>query len=173
MRYLVFLVLLFPLATSFDQDKVKIQPKKVKVVKKQMSFKEREIKCLADNIFHEASGEDHHGKQAVGFVTMNRVKSKLFPKTVCGVVYQKYKRVCQFSWVCSNAHKYNSRQYAESMKIAQKIYSKSLHDITYGSLFFHNAYVYPNWASQMEYTVAYGMHIFYKKPKKVKVQEET
>ena len=61
----------------------------------------REVDCLAKNIYFEAGSESRAGKIAVAEVTMNRVKSREFPRSVCGVVYQKSRNICQFSWVCS------------------------------------------------------------------------
>lgn len=58
------------------------------------SFIEKEKKCLADNIYHEARGEGEKGWKAVAAVTINRTRHPEFPSTICGVVYQ-YK---QFSW---------------------------------------------------------------------------
>ena len=57
-----------------------------------LCFKARadEVNCLALNIYHEARNQPFMGKLAVGFVTLNRVKSKEFPNTVCGVVKQGF-----------------------------------------------------------------------------------
>jgi len=43
---------------------------------------------------HEARGEGREGMQAVHQVVLNRVRSRKYPSTICGVVLQKY----QFSW---------------------------------------------------------------------------
>jgi len=43
---------------------------------------------------HEARGEGIEGMQAVHQVVLNRVNSRKYPSTICGVVLQKY----QFSW---------------------------------------------------------------------------
>jgi spore germination cell wall hydrolase CwlJ-like protein len=68
--------------------------------------RERQLDCLAKNIYHEAAGESFEGKVAVAQVTMNRAESGKFPSDVCAVVYQKNvfyeKVVCQFSWYCQN-----------------------------------------------------------------------
>jgi len=50
---------------------------------------EKQLTCLAKNIFYEAPMESYRGKLAVATVTMNRVRHKQFPKTICGVVYQR------------------------------------------------------------------------------------
>ena len=82
-----------------------------------------EVQCLAENIYFEARAEGVEGKAAVANVTRNRVVSKDFPNTYCGVVYQgpvreswktkqnpdldddqrvyyPRKHRCQFSWYC-------------------------------------------------------------------------
>lgn len=56
-------------------------------------FTERDEECLARNIFHEAGNEPEEGKVAVGMVTINRVRSGQFEKTICGVVNQRTVRV--------------------------------------------------------------------------------
>ena len=46
----------------------------------------QELTCLAQNIYFEARSEPLEGKLAVAHVVMNRVASRYFPDTVCGVV---------------------------------------------------------------------------------------
>ena len=69
-----------------------------------MAEREKQLECLAKNIYFEAATEPFEGKVAVAQVTMNRVESGKFPADVCDVVFQKntfYNRVvCQFSWYC-------------------------------------------------------------------------
>lgn len=47
---------------------------------------DRDIECMARNIFYEAGGEPTEGKIAVGVVTLNRAQDGRFGKTVCDVV---------------------------------------------------------------------------------------
>lgn len=54
---------------------------------------DRDEECLARNIFHEAGNEPEEGKVAVGMVTINRVRSGQFGKTICSVVNQRTVRV--------------------------------------------------------------------------------
>lgn len=49
-----------------------------------------ELRLMSCIIYAEANGEPYAGKLAVGIVVMNRKKSKSFPNTVKGVIYQKY-----------------------------------------------------------------------------------
>ena len=50
---------------------------------------EEDLLLLSAIIYCEAGGESYEGQLAVGYVIMNRVRSKLFPNTISGVVYQK------------------------------------------------------------------------------------
>jgi N-acetylmuramoyl-L-alanine amidase len=50
---------------------------------------QKELMCLARNIYYESKGESEKGKIAVGIVTMNRSQHPEFPNTICGVVKQK------------------------------------------------------------------------------------
>ena len=76
--------------------------------------RDTEISCMADNIYFEARNQGTAGWSAVASVTLNRVKDKRFPNTVCEVVkqgptreswkkdgnYYPLKHRCQFSWYC-------------------------------------------------------------------------
>lgn len=50
---------------------------------------EKDIECLARNIFYESRGEPIEGKVAVGVVTINRSQDPRYPNSVCGVIKQK------------------------------------------------------------------------------------
>ena len=50
---------------------------------------DRDVDCLARNIFYEAGSESTEGKVAVGMVTINRANDPRYPQNVCGVVGQK------------------------------------------------------------------------------------
>lgn len=69
------------------------KPKQAKKTKKTKKVKKKYTKselCLMASIINcEAGGESFQGQVAVGIVVMNRVKSKGFPNTIKGVIYQK------------------------------------------------------------------------------------
>jgi spore germination cell wall hydrolase CwlJ-like protein len=50
---------------------------------------EKDIECLARNIYFEAGSEPLEGKVAVGVVTLNRMRDPRYPSTICAVVNQK------------------------------------------------------------------------------------
>lgn len=131
-------------------------------------MRERQLGCLAKNIYYEAGGEPFEGKIAVAQVTMNRVASSQFPSDVCKVIYQKnifYERVvCQFSWVCDREVVFkptNRSNYNESMIAAQKVLLEDyrLPSLT-SALYYHADYVNPGW--KKEKVAKIGHHIFYK-----------
>lgn len=123
----------------------------------------RDVDCLAKNIYFEAASEPRAGKIAVAEVTMNRVKSRQFPRTVCGVVYQKTKGTCQFSWVCEDKKAIRNRNmWRESLQIAENILiSKRTYGIIGNAMYFHADYVDPAWSNQKILVKQIGNHIFY------------
>ena len=133
-----------------------------------------EIQCLAENIYYESAGESFEGKLAVAQVTLNRVNSGKFPKTVCGVVKQKDevngRIVCQFSWFCGSAYSMirNSYQWEESVLVAKKaLTSEVSHVILHRekAMYYHANYVKPNW--NLPRITQIGNHIFYKERSKI------
>ena len=142
---------------------------------------QRQVSCLASNIYFEARSEPVDGQIAVAFVTLNRVASKDFPDNICDVVKQKSrverigdKRiVCQFSWYCETKPKgqyYNmlltndtTKKYNDVLEVAIHVYAnqEKLIDPTNGSLFYHADYVRPNWRN-LDRHVIIGRHIFYR-----------
>ena len=53
---------------------------------------QKEMICLADNIYFEARNEPVEGMYGVAFVTMNRVRDGSYPNTICNVVKQKFQK---------------------------------------------------------------------------------
>jgi spore germination cell wall hydrolase CwlJ-like protein len=130
--------------------------------------RQRELNCLARNIYYEAGNEPFEGKVAVAQVTLNRVNHNEFPDDICQVVYQKnifYSRtVCQFSWYCDSqtlVRPIDQKSYDESMIVAKKVLLEGfrLPSLT-TALYYHANYINPNWRKQRITRV--GRHIFYK-----------
>jgi spore germination cell wall hydrolase CwlJ-like protein len=122
----------------------------------------KQIKCLAENTYYEAGNQSVKGKIAVNNVVMNRVNNN-FADTPCGVIKQKLRGNCQFSWVCQGKKPIsNIDTYAESYKVAENVYLNNLNDVTEGAVFYHADYVDPAWSRIYHRTVQIGQHIFYK-----------
>lgn len=132
-----------------------------------VDFVRAETECLAKNIYFEAHTESLEGKLAVATVTMNRVQSHVFPKTVCGVVLDQSSKGCQFSWVCDGKTDiiHDRRGYIESVRIAEDVLlsKKRSRIITPDVMYYHANYVKPFWAEKMRKYVEIGAHIFYRK----------
>jgi spore germination cell wall hydrolase CwlJ-like protein len=142
----------------------------IKDLRKKLShvdFVRTETECLAKNIYFEANMESVEGKLAVATVTMNRVQSHIFPRTVCGVVLDKSSKGCQFSWVCDGKTDIvrDRRGYFESVKIAEEVLlsNKRSRIITPDVLYYHADYVEPTWAKTMKLFTKIGAHLFYRK----------
>lgn len=136
--------------------KVPKAPKPFKVIS------EKELTCLAKNIAYEAGYESYEGKLAVATVTMNRVKNSRFPKSVCGVVYQRSKQGCQFSWTCAPHKSLNGKVYSDAKKIARDVLTKNLRLVSIkNAIYFHNTSITPNWSSFAKPVKQIGNHIFY------------
>jgi spore germination cell wall hydrolase CwlJ-like protein len=130
--------------------------------------RERQLECLAQNIYYEAGGEPFEGKAAVAQVTLNRVSSGKFPNDICKVVYQKNvaidKVVCQFSWYCEQPARrnyINPARFKESEAVAKKVLLEGFRlDGLKDAMYFHADYVSPNW--KHEKVTQIGRHIFYR-----------
>lgn len=128
----------------------------------------KQLECLARNIYYEAGGEPFEGKVAVAQVTINRANSGQFPNDICRVIYQKNviydKVVCQFSWYCetpSGVKPRNVAVYKEAEMVARQVLLEgfrlpSLKD----ALYFHAKHINPKW--NKERVAVIGGHIFYK-----------
>lgn len=133
-----------------------------------------EVQCLAENIYYESASESFEGKLAVAQVTLNRVNSGKFARTVCGVVKQKDVingvMICQFSWFCNQVYTMarNKYQWEESVLVAKKaLTSEVAHDILQkqNALYYHASYVKPNW--NLPKITQIGNHIFYKERNRI------
>jgi N-acetylmuramoyl-L-alanine amidase len=122
----------------------------------------REVRCMAANIYHEARGESITGQKAVASVTMNRVKSDSYPKSVCGVVHQK----SQFSWTGSKPipQKIPKKIVDIARQYVVQYNSKSM-DVTAGATYFHTVTTRPSWSKRFKRTTRIGNHIFYRQSK--------
>lgn len=130
--------------------------------------RERQLDCLAQNIYYEAGSESFEGKAAVAQVTLNRVASGKFPNDICKVVYQKNvvidKVVCQFSWYCEQPARknyVNIARFEESEAVAKKVLLEGFRlDGLKDALYYHADYVTPGW--KLDKVGKIGRHIFYR-----------
>ena len=133
-----------------------------------LEMRERQLGCLAKNIYYEAGNQPFEGKVAVAQVTINRVNSGQYPDDICKTIYQKnivYEKVlCQFSWVCdriTTAKPINRVSYKESEEVAKKVLLEGFRlPSLEKAMYFHGDYINPGW--KRERIAKIGNHIFYK-----------
>jgi hypothetical protein len=124
---------------------------------------QKQVDCLAQNIYYEAGYEPKEGKEAVAMVTLNRTQDPRFPKDICSVVKQKVNETCQFTWYCEGKKVIsNMFVYNQAKEVAVYVYAnyEKLSDETQGALYYHADYVNPRW--RLQKTTKIGRHIFYK-----------
>ena len=143
------------------RDAVKQTPVKIIKTNKRVSLDKKSIECLARNVFHEAGVESRAGKIAVAQVTLNRVKTQKWGKSVCEAVYSK----AQFSWTLEKkkrASKPEGQLWKESVQAVHDFASGDRVTHVDNSLFYHTNYIkQPNWADSTKITARVGQHIFY------------
>jgi spore germination cell wall hydrolase CwlJ-like protein len=130
--------------------------------------RERQLACLAKNIYYEAGNQPFEGKVAVAQVTINRTESGLYPSDICKTIYQKnivYEKVlCQFSWVCDRTvttRAVNKASFKESEEVAKKVLLEGFRlPSLKEAMYFHGDYINPGW--KRERITKIGNHIFYK-----------
>lgn len=132
----------------------------------------KQVRCLAENIYHESRGESLQGQIAVGKVTMNRLEEG-YASTVCGVVKQRSLNGCQFSWVCKGLSTPAGQLWNQAVGIALTIMNdpEEVQDPTNGATHFHATYVtwQPGWQRIKNSVNRIGNHVFYRiKPKEEK-----
>lgn len=122
--------------------------------------------CLAEALYFEARGESVKGQFAVAEVILNRVDSRSFPNTVCGVVKQGTGRkyACQFTYTC-DGHKEVIREkaaYARVGKVAKLMLDGAPRQLTQGATYYHTKAVRPSWSRKFHRTATIGVHHFYR-----------
>lgn len=106
-------------------------------------YEQKQVECLAKNIYYEARGESVQGKIAVANVTKNRVASHRHPSNYCLVVYKPN----AFSWTKDSLkvkypltinNKIDMMSVEESVIVAAMVFKGLISDNTYGALHYHN-----------------------------------
>ena len=132
---------------------------------------DKELKCLAEAVYHEARSESFTGQLAVANVIIERANLSKFPNTICKVVHAgKYwkgtivRNKCAFSYYCDGKKEWSSVE-KEALNTAYHVSSLALDGVTLlstlGATHYHASYVSPSWANNMERLEQIGTHIFY------------
>lgn len=124
---------------------------------------DRQTECIARAVYWEARGLSQEGMRAVAEVIINRTRHPNYPKTPCGVVYQRHDNRCQFSWACGplrNRVPPNNAQW----KMAQVIARQPTGNLTNGAVFFHASNLKRRWR-HLEQVAEIDNHVFYSERK--------
>ncbi|MCA0422927.1 MAG: cell wall hydrolase [Proteobacteria bacterium] len=127
----------------------------------------KEQRCLAEAIYFEARSEPPAGQAAVAQVVLNRVKSGLYPESVCGVVYQNRHRYlgCQFTFACEGRSLRITEPgpWRQAVRIARQVtFGQTYLPAVGNATHYHANYVRPYWSRVFKKTDRIGRHIFYK-----------
>jgi hypothetical protein len=125
----------------------------------------RAVRCLTDAVYYEAGDEPEAGQRAVAQVVVNRLRDPHFPKSVCGVVYEGWRRRtgCQFSFVCDGSIRRRPEVPAiwDRMRpIAVQALEGYVVAEVGASTHYYADYVRPNWLGSVREVAQVGRQVF-------------
>lgn len=115
-----------------------------------------ELDCMTRVILYEAGAEPRTGQVAVAQVVLNRMRSGRFPRSICGVIYQRG----QFSSIRSFNPPRNGR-WQRAMALGREVISGSA-PVVGNALYFHATRVRPAFAASRTRVARIGGHVFYR-----------
>jgi Cell Wall Hydrolase len=123
--------------------------------------------CLAKAVYFEARDQPYRGQVAVAQVVINRVFSGIYPRDVCGVIYQNASHYlgCQFTFACDGRRKVINEfgAWARARRIARETLDGKLYVPAVGTAtHYHATYVHPAWVHEMRRFAREGIHLFYR-----------
>jgi hypothetical protein len=132
------------------------------------SDRQAAVTCLTQAVYYEAGFEPLEGAQAVAQVVLNRVRHPIFPKTVCGVVYQgsDLKTGCQFSFTCDGSLKKVPAEGAwdRARSVAEHALNGFVQKGVGEATHYHTQFVLPWWEPTVTKVATVGVQIFYRWP---------
>ncbi|MCF3974075.1 cell wall hydrolase [Paracoccus salsus] len=152
------------LYTGAEPVKIENGPEEIFLARSNARYTADDLNCMAEALYHEARGEGKKGQAAVAEVILNRVDSRAFPPSVCGVVNQP----SQFSYTIGGPKSIrNKAAYTRARAIAEAALTGAPRVLTGGATYFHTPAVRPSWSQRFHRTVQIGRHIFYRKGQRV------
>ena len=139
---------------------------------------EDEAACMQYNVYHEGRGLGRNEQLLIGLTTLERVKSKDYPNTVCGVVWQhNNKGTAQFSWTKDGkSDRIHDRKAWDRLTPIVDILmiAKNNPDVILlpadmeeneivGMMWYHAQYVNPRWAKNLTLVASKNGHKYYKR----------
>lgn len=121
--------------------------------------------CLTQANYYEAASEGDQGMRAVSQVVLNRLRHRIYPKTICEVVYEGAARStgCQFTFTCDGSlgQVPIPAIWARAKRIASDALSGSVMGSVGMATHYHTDWVVPYWAGNLDKIQIIGRHIFY------------
>lgn len=135
---------------------------------------QEETRCLAEALYYEARDQGTLGMVAVAAVVKNRMRSKAYPNTACGVTRQAKMwagvpilHKCQFSYYCDGLPERPAEKKAWdiALQIAGALIDTDfeitgLEEATH----YHTTSVQPSWSTGLILCGRVGDHLFYTAP---------
>lgn len=116
-------------------------------------YSSSDVYLLARTIYAEGRGEPYTGQVAIGAVVLNRVRSKEFPNTVSGVVYQKH------AFTAVTDGQINLTPNETAMRAAKDAINGW--DPTGGALYYYNPAIATSaWIFDRQTVTVIGKHVF-------------
>ena len=128
----------------------------------------RAVNCLAAAVYYEAASESNDGQMAVAQVVLNRLRSPLYPRSICEVVFQGANLAtgCQFSFTCDGSMQRlpSVAGWRRARAVANAALSGQVNSQVGWATNYHADYVAPYWAANLVKLKSIGRHIFYGLP---------
>lgn len=130
------------------------------------AFNEKDVRCLALNLYWEGRSEGRKGMVAIGWVVLNRMDDHRYPDEVCAIVRQGgEKPPCEWSWWCDGRsdRPQEKEAWRKAQALARQLLTDPPPDPTDGALWYYNVSIKtPLWLKSREKTASIGEHIFYR-----------
>ncbi len=125
------------------------------------------LTCLSAAVLYEA-GDDPAGERAVAQVVLNRLRHPVFPKTVCGVIFQGADRKtgCQFTFACDGSidRPPNPAAWKRARAIADAALAGFVDKPVGTATHYHTDWVVPYWRDTLTKIAVVHTQIFYRWP---------
>ncbi len=151
-------------SVAFGLTRSPVQPFHFKAIEAQAGDHARDTQCLAQAVYYEARGESPSGQAAVAQVVLNRVRHPAFPKTICGVVFQRLGDDCQFSFACNGAMRQplDRASWRRATAVADRALSGAVMTQVGAATHFQAVRSSSGWAGSLAKVAQIGEHIFYR-----------
>jgi spore germination cell wall hydrolase CwlJ-like protein len=126
----------------------------------------RALTCLTMAVYYEAGNQGPVGEAAVAQVVLNRVRNPIFPKTVCGVVFQgsELPTGCQFTFTCDGSlgRRPSAALWRGALEVAEHALDGYVLNSVGVATHYHTIWVVPYWQSSVVKVGQIGAHVFYR-----------